>query len=110
MLKDFTLEQIQEIATNSSNWQEILVKLGYKSRGSLATIKDYFVKNNISCSLLQNIVTQICPICKKAFTYENKGGNRKYCFECSPSTNNPSYKFFAFKKMAIQQLLEQWKD
>lgn len=30
MLKDFTLEQIQEIATNSSNWQEILVKLGYK--------------------------------------------------------------------------------
>lgn len=39
MLKDFTLEQIQEIATQSENWQEILNKLGYKSRGSLVTLK-----------------------------------------------------------------------
>lgn len=98
MLKDFTKEEIQEIAIQSNSWQEVLTKLGYKSRGSLVTIKNYFIENNISCSLLQNIVTQKCPICNKIFTYENKGGNRKYCFECSPSTSNPTNKFFAFKK------------
>lgn len=103
MLKDFTLEQIQEIAMQSSSWQEILNKLGYKSRGSLITIKNYFIKNNIECSLLEGIVTQKCPICKKTFTYQNKGGNRKYCFDCSPITNNPSDKFFAFKKNWIKK-------
>jgi len=42
MLKDFTNKQIQEIALNSGSWQEILFKLGYKSRGSLVTIRKYF--------------------------------------------------------------------
>lgn len=102
MLKDFTLEQIQEIATQSENWQEILNKLGYKSRGSLITIKTYFIKNNIECSLLEGIVTQVCPICGKTFTYQNKGGNRKYCFDCSPITKNPTDKFIAFKKNWIK--------
>ena len=98
MLKDFNKEQVQEIATQSSSWQEILGKLGYKSRGSLITIKQYFRQNNIHCDLLQNIVTQKCPICGQLFSYQNKGGNRKYCFNCSPATHNPSDKFIAFKK------------
>lgn len=102
MLKDFTKDEIQKIALDSKTWQEILTKLGYKSRGSLVTVKSYFLKNNISCTLLQSEVTQQCPICGKTFTYENKGGNRKYCFDCSPSTNNPSQKFFAFKKNWIK--------
>lgn len=102
MLKDFTNKQIQEIALNSNSWQEILSKLGYKSRGSLVTIKKYFLKNNIECPLLNNIVEKVCPICGKTFSYENKGGNRQYCFECSPSTNNPTYKFQAFKKAWIE--------
>lgn len=102
MLKDFTLEQIQEIAAQSRSWQEILNRLGYKSRGSLTTIKTYFINNNIECSLLKGIVTQVCPICGETFIYQNKGGNRKYCFNCSPITNNPSDKFFAFKRNWIK--------
>ena len=54
MLKDFTNEQIQKIALNSDSWQEILSKLKYKSRGSLPTIKNYFINNNIECPLLKD--------------------------------------------------------
>lgn len=102
MLKDFTIKEIQNIADSSTSWQEILTKLHYKSRGSLPTIKNYFIENNIKCSLLEGRVTQVCPICGRTFTYENKGGNRRFCFECSPSTNNPTYKFLSFKKNWIK--------
>ena len=102
MLKDFTKEQIQEIASRATSWQQILNELGYKSRGSLITIKSYFISNNIICDLLENKVTKICPICGKSFTLENNGGNRKFCLECSPSTNNSTFKFIAFKKNWIK--------
>ena len=100
MLKDFTKEEIQKIADESNSWQEILDKLGYKSRGSLITIKNYFIKNNIQYNV-SNIVTKICPICGEEFSYENKG-LRKFCFNCSPSTNNSTFKFMAFKKNWIK--------
>lgn len=102
MLKDFTKEQIQEIVNKAENWEQILNELGYKSRGSLCTIKKYLIANNIFCKLLNNEVSKICPICGKTFTYKNVGGNRKFCFECSPSTNNPTFKFIAFKKNWIK--------
>lgn len=97
MLKDFTNEQIQKIALNSDSWQEILSKLKYKSRGSLPTVKKYFINNNIECSLLKDEREKICLICGKTFVYNDKGGNRKFCLKCSPSTTNPTKKFQAFK-------------
>lgn len=52
--------------------------------------------------MLDGIATQVCPICGEIFTYQNKGGNRKYCFNCSPITKNPTDKFIAFKRNWIK--------
>lgn len=58
-----------------------------------------------SCGCQSNSLSKtirICPICNKEFTITNFAQiNRKYCFECSPSTNNPTTKSKAIRDRLI---------
>lgn len=49
-------------------------------------------------------VERVCPICNKTFIAELPRENtRKYCHNCSPSTNNPTQKVAAMRAALIKQ-------
>lgn len=48
-------------------------------------------------------IVKKCEICGKDFIIQGFGQiRRKYCFECSPSTNNPTSKTQAMKRKIIE--------
>lgn len=57
-----------------------------------------------SCGCLKTKIniTLRCPICNEQFKITDFSQiNRKYCFKCSPSTNNPTEKTKAIRKRLI---------
>ena len=59
------------------------------------------INDKIGETIFQN--KRICPICGKEFQAEDFGQiRRKYCFDCSPATNNPTQRLKAMKKKAVE--------
>ena len=110
--KQFSKDEIISIVRSSTSMSDLIARLGYHTRNyqtqkqvdkmlefynlSLFTSDNYKNKNEIEKE-------KICEICGKAFIVKGFGqASRKYCFECSPSTNNPTAKTRAMKKKVIE--------
>ena len=110
--KKFSKDEIISIIENSASISDLIKNLGYSSERKKTkeqinkmlefynlppfTSDDYKNKNEIEKE-------KICEICGKTFIVKGFGqASRKYCFECSPSTNNPTTKTRAMKKKVIE--------
>ena len=110
--KQFSKDEIISIVRSSTSISDLIARLGYHTRNYQTqkqvykmlefynlppfTSDDYKNKNEIEKE-------KICEICGKTFIVKGFGqASRKYCFECSPSTNNPTAKTRAMKKKVIE--------
>lgn len=50
-------------------------------------------------------ITKICEICGKEFNLRTKGHNRKYCYECSPSSKDRSSTITSIRHAIKHQLI-----
>lgn len=105
----FSKEEIISIVNDSNSVSDLIRKLGYNTlsggtRKQVNKMLDYY---NLTLPIFNHKIKDIdeervCAICGNTFTIHSSLQNvRKYCFECSPSTNNPTYKIKAMKTKVV---------
>ena len=78
--------------------REKIIQTGHVINGTIQSCG--CITQNKSNYITQN---KKCEICGKEFSIEGLGQiRRKYCFECSPVTNNPTFRLKAMKKKVIE--------
>lgn len=110
--KKLTKEQIVSILDESTSISDLTKRLGYKTRNSKTRkqidnmLEFYNLKlptYERSKLTTQRVEEKVCPICERTFTIETIAQRtRKYCYECSPATNNPTAKTRAMKNKVIE--------
>lgn len=111
--KKFTREEITLILNESTSIKELMQKIGYNSKngGARKQIDKMLEFYNLklpdykeSYSLTKRVPQErICEICGNVFIIDTLAQRtRKYCYECSPVTNNPTFKARAMKTKVIE--------
>ena len=103
--KKYTKEEIVKILNESKNIVDLHQKLGYHTRnGQTGKQIDAMLKfHNLELPNYKISEERVCAICGKSFIINDYTQNcRKYCYECSPATNNPTTKTKAMKKRIIE--------
>lgn len=106
----FSKDEIISMLNDSNSISNLIEKLGYHTR-SYQTQKQVYKMLDFYNLQLPDYDSQrevnfkqerICAICGNTFIVENfEQAKRKYCFECSPSTNNPVSKIAAMRAKVI---------
>lgn len=87
--------------------KEKIIQTNHVTKGSIKTCGCGInpTDNQNQITTFKTKQTKICPICGKEFFVEGFGQvSRKYCFDCSPSGNNPVPKFKAMKKRIVEMM------
>ena len=104
--KKFSKDEIVSIVENSTCISDLMQKLGYHSRNGKTREQINKMLEFYNLTIPKSDKSEkekICEICGATFTVKGFGqASRKYCFECSPSTNNPTIKIRAMKKKVIE--------
>lgn len=111
--KKFSREEIVVILNESQSISDLTKRLGYHTRNARTRkqIDNMLAFHNLQLPTYNKLnyfnTTQqkkkICAICGKEFVIETGAqNNRKYCYDCSPQTNNPTFKANAMKIKVVE--------
>ena len=103
--KKLSKDEIVSIIENSASISDLIEKIGYharngKTRKQIDQMLDFY---GLTLPDYNHQKEKVCEICGKTFITKGVGQtSRKYCFECSPPTNNPTIKIRAMKEKIIE--------